>query len=77
VKPVLGAVWTPKPTDFTEPLEKVTWMEAGKLFSHEDHVSLSPIHTKQPHFLMVPNVENMLQLDCLSSPLEEKMSKPK
>lgn len=22
VKPVLGAVWTPKPTDFTEPLEK-------------------------------------------------------
>ena len=23
VKPLLGAVWTPKPSDFTEPLEKV------------------------------------------------------
>ena len=25
VKPLLGAVWTPKPSDFTEPLEKVPW----------------------------------------------------
>ena len=47
-------------------------------FSHdEDHVSPPPFILNSRIFWWSPNVENMLQLVCLSSPLEEKMSKPK